>query len=275
MRRLPRPGGILAPALLAAALAAAPASAQVPPRQVDVRLLTPVSTTAADPNRAIAAITSDLPPDTLECGPRALEVPADPAVVAMVPSWPVQAESGNPPRGSDWINLAFVGTAAAVERAFAAAGWLTAAQNSLRSDVRTFVAVARRQGYQTGPVSRLTVNGVPPAMVFQKQTNTFAKRHHIRIWSSPFAVDGRPVWVAAATHDVGITFSKATRHFTHRIDGAIDAERAKVMGDLAFAGAVDLYAMVERPAIPLEIHRADGAWVTTDGEIAVVVLREP
>ncbi len=218
---------------------------------------------------------TDLSAAQLECQPATPEMAADPTLLSMVPSWPVSTERGNPPRDSDWINVAFVGTRGAIEQAFAGAGWLTAERNSLRSDVKTFLAVARNQGYRSGPVSRLSVGGLAPSLVFQKQNNTFAKRHHIRLWPSVFTYAGRPVWLGAATHDIGIAFSRASAQFTHRIDGAIDGERAKVIGDLALSGAVDTYTMAERPWVPPRTHRADGAWITTDGRIAIAVLREP
>ncbi len=69
-------------------------------------------------------------------------------------------------------------------------------------------------------------------------------------------------------------FSTARRTFTHLVDANIDAERAKIVGDLIAAGAVGSMRDVARPA-PL------GAVTVNDGRDAVasdwrmVVLRLP
>ena len=196
-------------------------------------------------------------------------------LVALVNEQPFQTVADKPPRPSDITNLMFLGSRELVESAFKQAGWSPAAERNRKSEIETLRAIVEARGYSEAPVSVLLLADQKPDLVFQKQNNTFAKRHHLRIWRRPGSFLDRDIWVSSATHDIGIAFSKATRQFTHRIDGAIDGERAKVMADLALAGAVDRYSMVERPAIPLEVRRADGAWVTTDGEIAVVFLREP
>ena len=55
------------------------------------------------------------------------------------------------------------------------------------------------------PVSALLMNERPPDLVFQKSLNTFAKRHHVRIWKLAKKYNGREVWVGAATHDIATT----------------------------------------------------------------------
>lgn len=210
---------------------------------------------------------------SLACaGPLVPDLPADPLLDTMVLRWPVRTESGQPARSADWVNVAFVGARTDLERAFAAGGWTTAVENSLRADVRVFLSLAEREGYRSGPVSLLTLGGTDPALVFQKQNNTFAMRHHVRIWSSSFAYRNQPVWIGAATHDTGIEFSASTKHFTHRIDGQIDLERAKVLGDLGFTGSLRGYAMVVRPPIPPRSENAAGDAVMTDGRIVIMFL---
>ncbi len=49
-------------------------------------------------------------------------------------------------------------------------------------------------------------------------------------------IEGRPVWAASATHDIGIKFARAERTFTHRVEADIDLERQKIVDDLRFAG---------------------------------------
>lgn len=174
---------------------------------------------------------------------------------------------------SDWINLAFLGNLEQLNAVFEAAGWQTAERLSMRADVRTFFAVAEHHSYSTAPVSTLLVFGKEPDLVFQKQNNTFAKRHHIRIWSSGEAWRRLPTWIAAATHDVGIDFSRQARTFTHRVEPDIDLERAKVIRDLSFAGRAATVSFTDRPSVQGVSRNATGDELRTDGRLAVVSLR--
>src|SRR5579883_953437 len=112
-----------------------------------------------------------------------------------------------------------------------------------------------------------------PDLVFEKVNNTFARRHHLRIWSRPETFLNRPVWVVAATHDTGISFSEADRTFIHRIDSHIDNERAKVVADLLFTGRVQGIEFIARPAAPTHGQNATGDNLETDGRMAVLLLR--
>jgi hypothetical protein len=84
---------------------------------------------------------------------------------------------------------------------------------------------------------------------------------------------GRPVFLGAATHDVGIFFSAQEKTFTHRIDSRIDLERDKIADDLTFAGAVEVRALVDRPQVPRSGLNAAGDRVETDGAVIALVLR--
>lgn len=201
--------------------------------------------------------------------PSAVERPLDDGATTWVRGLPRRAQAGTPPRDADWINVVVLGTAADTAAAFAAAGWTTATRTSVRADARTFLAVVERSGYQTGPVSLLSLDGAAPAMVFQRQTDTFAKRHHVRLWPVAGVANA---WLAAATHDIGLEFSHRTRHYTHRIDGAIDDERSTVLVDLVDARAVRHFAFVDRPEVPRTSVNATGDAVTTDGRVLVVTL---
>jgi hypothetical protein len=174
---------------------------------------------------------------------------------------------------SDWINITLLGARESLASAFARAGWDTADQLSIRTEAKTFFAVADYHSYQSAPVSTLLVAGKMPDLVFQKQTNTFAKRHHIRIWSTQQTWNGQPIWIAAATHDIGIDFSRRARTFTHRVGSDVDLERLKVVDDLRFAGRVALCDYVDRPSIPRQSENGTGDIVLTDGRLAVLDLR--
>jgi hypothetical protein len=140
--------------------------------------------------------------------------------------------------------------------------------------METARAIIENRGYHEAPVSLLLLDGKAPDFVFQKQTNTFAMRHHIRIWRRPEQWQGQAVWIGAATHDTGIDFSAESKSFTHKIDSNIDDERAKVVNDLAFAGYVQSFALVPRTNVPDDLSNATGDVLQTDKKMAVSVLSE-
>jgi len=92
------------------------------------------------------------------------------------------------------------------------------------------------------------------------------------LWRRPGSFDGKPIWVCAATHDIGIDFSQENRTFIHRIDPHVDRERAKIVNDVLLTGQVKSLALVERPAVPNHARNATGDEIETDGQMAVVVF---
>jgi hypothetical protein len=183
---------------------------------------------------------------------------------------PFRTRAERPPTPSDITNLMFVGTEDEIRRAFEQAGWATAEALSNKSTLETIRAVIEGRGYKEAPVSVLLLDGRPPDLVFEKQNDTFAMRHHLRIWRRPGQFNDRPVWVCAATHDIGIDFSSENGTFIHRIDPHIDRERSKVVSDLLFTGVPRAVSLVERPAVPTHAMNATGDELITDGRIAVL-----
>lgn len=192
------------------------------------------------------------------------------ALAALVNAEPYRTVAQSPPSPSDMTNLMFLGTREQLEAAFQAAEWSPAAALDGKSKLETFRAMAENRGYDEAPMSILLLDRRPPDLVFEKQNNTFAQRHHLRIWRRPETFQGRPVWVCAATHDTGIDFSRESRTFTHKIDPQIDRERSKVVNDLLFSGKVKGLSLVERPAVPKKAQNATGDDLITDGSMAVL-----
>jgi len=191
-------------------------------------------------------------------------------LAATVNRAPFRTVAQNPPEPSDIANIMLIGTADQIQAAFQSAGWFAAAALSRSSKMETARALIEDRGYSEAPMSILYLEGRPPDLALQKQNDTFAMRHHIRIWQTPMIFNGAPVWVAAATHDIKITFSPASRSFTHGIDPDIDLERAKVVNDLLFTGTVRGLSLVERSGIPKDASNATGDRLLTDGRMAVV-----
>jgi len=180
------------------------------------------------------------------------------------------ATPGNVP--SDPTNLLFLGSQNQVIAAFGEAGWFEADNLSAKSALKVAQATLRQTGYGSAPMSTLTVGGRPPDLMFQKSLDTFAKRHHVRVWDLHKTYQGQEVWVGAATHDIATQNSAAGTKWTHRIDPHVDREREWVQTDLLFVGTGVAYVNIDRPAAPKKLGNATGDTIVTDGKIAVVQM---
>jgi ankyrin repeat protein len=195
----------------------------------------------------------------------------DDKLQALVKAAPVRVYTkDNKP--SDVTNLMFIGSQQQIEAAFQEAGWFETDSLSMGSALKTVGATIRSSGYSQAPVSLLTVNGKPPDLVFQKALDTFAKRHHIRVWKEPGTWNGRDVWIGAATHDIDISKARANTKWGHRIDPHVDREREWIQTDLLYAGTATAYALVDRPHVPRTTANGTGDVITTDGQLAIVEL---
>jgi len=193
------------------------------------------------------------------------------ALAQLVAREPFRTMAQKPAKPSDVINLMFLGSEQQLGTAFEKAGWVRADRLDDKSKLETFRAMAEDRGYKEAPVSILYLDGAPPDMVFEKATDTFNARHHIRIFHRPDKFHGQDVWEAASTHDTGIDFSQESHNFTHKIDPQIDHERAKVVNDLLFTGLVQGLSLVERN-LPPGLSNATGDQLQTDGSIAVLAF---
>jgi LssY C-terminus len=205
-------------------------------------------------------------------GPDLPDLSRDPVLERLASALPVRAVTARLKQPADLTNVLLLGTGDDVREAFLAAGWTEARPLGVKSVARAFLALAHRHGYKPASVSRQELQGAPPDLVFEKQNNTLAKRHHVRIWSREERFRGETVWLGAASHDVAIFFDRKRRTFTHRIDPRIDDERDKIMSDLAFTGRVRAAGLVERPDVAAQSGDAPGDAVVTDGRLGVLRL---
>jgi hypothetical protein len=205
-------------------------------------------------------------------GPRAGSFPNNNEISRLAAAQPFRTVAGNPPKPSDITNLMFIGSIDELKAAFQEAGWQEAAALSGTSKYETFRSIAEARGYKEAPMSVLLLENNKPDLDAEKQLNTFAMRHHLRVWRRPGTYKGKQVWVCAATHDTGIEPSPEQRTFIHKIDSNIDLERAKVANDLIFTGKVKSFTLVDRPAVPKEAMNATGDKLITDGKMAVLMF---
>jgi hypothetical protein len=161
---------------------------------------------------------------------------------------------------ADPVNLLLVGDAA---KGLAAAGWNGADEKRPRNCFRALRAVATARAYHTGPMTPLLLDQRRPDGEWQKSFNTYAKRHHLRMWRAQAPWPNGDAWLVAATHDTGLAVEG--RRLTHQVDRYIDRERERIVADLMLTGCVDAVTYVHRPS------GATRPWIT-DGKVAVVQL---
>jgi hypothetical protein len=201
------------------------------------------------------------------------ELPSDVrnAIIKLLADAPQRA-SGKTGKPGDPLNLIFVGSQAEILNAFEQAGWEIPEQATGGSISRSTRAAIQDVGYGKAPVSDLYLYGKQEQLAFEKMFNTFAKRHHLRLWQTPIkTADGRGIWLAASTHDIGIDVHPGV--VSHAIDPQIDLEREKVGADLMVSGAVAEEQLVTRPNPLSQGMTATGGTWSTDGQLRVIVLK--
>ena len=171
---------------------------------------------------------------------------------------------------SDLTNLVFIGSPLALQRAFAAAGWLPTDDLHAGSTFRTVKTLTGNQTYTQDPMSVLLLDERAPLFTWSKTTNTFSSRHHLRVFPTEQLYGGETVLTSSSTQDIGIAFSKKQKTFIHVIDQHIDNERSKVVNNLMYTGCVESLDMVKRPWVPRDAYNSTGDRLLTDGDVAVV-----
>jgi hypothetical protein len=135
-------------------------------------------------------------------------------------------------REGDMLNLMFVASEDDLQEAFARAGWLKVEKSKPQI---IWHLLWQRTHYAKLPMGRLYVFGRAPdfSYALPDPKSIVARRHHLRIWKTDRALNGIPLWVGAATHDVAIQFVKRKFRLFHRIDPNVDAERDFIAANLA------------------------------------------
>ncbi len=135
-------------------------------------------------------------------------------------------------REGDMLNLIFLAGEDDLQKAFARAGWLKADRSKFKIVWRL---LWQRGHYTKLPMDKLYVFGRSQdySYVLPDPRSIVARRHHLRIWKTSRTVDGVPLWVAAATHDISIQLIMHKFRLFHRIDPNVDAERDFIARNLA------------------------------------------
>jgi hypothetical protein len=197
-----------------------------------------------------------------------------PTVFADIPRRVSDVPSGDGHPG-DMVNFALIGTEEQVEAAFKAAGWVTVDKSIEDAILNSVLKTLGHEAYTAMPMSTLYLFGRPQDLSFARADPLMvaAERHHLRVWQTDKSIDGRPLWVGSATHDIGFETDQRTGGVTHKIDPEIDKERDYLVHSFDAAGAFSSAAYVT-PANPLlDAKTATGGSFQSDGRIAVMDLK--
>lgn len=221
--------------------------------------LRPASTAAVSTQRPATAV------------PAPVSTELSPQLFATIPRR-VGDQAGAP---GDMVNFGLIGTQSQIEAAFKNAGWVAVDKNTQTAVLHGLLSTLSHQAYVEMPMSTLYLFNRPQDLSFARADplTVAAERHHLRVWKSPELVNGQPLWVGSATHDIGFERDQRNNGTTHKIDPNIDLERKFLVDSFDATGAFSSAAYVT-PSDALRTARtATGGSFFSDGRIAVMELK--
>lgn len=176
----------------------------------------------------------------------------------------------------DPLNVGLVGSESEVIEALLAAQWLPADAPSFETVLGIVKNILFHRPDPQAPVSNLYLGDRKQDLAFEQLTgNAVRQRHHVRLWRAPgHEIEGRTLWIGAATFDQSYRISRYTGQILHRIAPEIDAERDRLVHDLAAAGRIERAFPAPGLGITLNGRNGEGDWYYTDGQILIGVLRK-
>ena len=208
--------------------------------------------------------------DTAAPAPTAKATAFDTKIFEKIPRRVVD-QQGNK---GDAVNFLIVGSKEQLEATFAQAGWVIADRSVKDAVLNATMKSTSKQVYLEMPMSQLFMFDRTQDYGYARTEpiQVVASRHHLRIWKSPYEVEGQPLWVGACTHDIGFERDQRNNGVTHKIDPEIDKERDYLAGTLNASGLVSDSSYVTPPEPITEARTATGGTFTSDGRILVIRL---
>ena len=178
-------------------------------------------------------------------------------------------------RPGDMVNVLILGTQDQVLKAFTTAGWVKVDTTVKSSVLNAALESIEKKDYLTMPMSTLYLFNRPQDYGFAhaEPVKVAMSRNHLRVWKSPYEVEGKQLWCVAATHDIGFERDQRNNGVTHKIDPAVDGERDYVDGTLSGTGLVVQRDHVTPPNPLTTAKTATGGEFHSDGRIVVLVLK--
>lgn len=199
---------------------------------------------------------------------RELALPAD--LLAQIPRR-VSDRDGRP---GDVVNFLLIGSEDKVKNAFRDAGWVLVDRTKTEAVLHALLASTAKQSYVEMPMSELYLFGRAQDFGYARAepVQVVASRHHLRLWKSEFDYQGQPVWIGAATHDIGFEKDQRNGGVTHKIDPNIDQEREFVLACFQEAGTLSGSRYLTPNDAVREARTATGGSFHSDGRVLIMVL---
>jgi hypothetical protein len=174
----------------------------------------------------------------------------------------------------DPINVGLVGTKDELIMAMLTAKWQPADPITFKSSVKIIRSVVLHRPDETAPVSNLYLWKRKEDLAFEQEVGKDSRRrHHVRFWESTKQMEGRSLWLGAATFDTKVGFSHRTGMITHHIDANIDADRDKLMKDLTAAGRLLSMKGIDGFQPKHDGRNGGGDPYHTDGKLLLGILK--
>lgn len=175
----------------------------------------------------------------------------------------------------DPVNLALLGSEAAVHEAMTRAGWTRADDLSLSTGWRIVTSTLLRRSYLEAPVSPLFLFGRKQDFAYQQEVDgSPGKRHHVRFWRCPpgwLLPGGRRVeWLAAGTYDRRVGLSLFTLQITHKIDANTDSERDHIVATVRDASPAVRLDVIPDFSSGYHARNGGGDAIVTDGDLPIL-----
>lgn len=178
----------------------------------------------------------------------------------------------------DPLNIVLVGEFNTVLQALIRSGWDLTEPGTPGSYWRMFKAWLLGTQYRSAPVSHLYAFDRPQDIALQKPRHTIKQRNHMRLWRTPYQVQGVPVWVGQISRDTGVRFTPHTWHLsTHKVAPDVDEARGYLVADLFLSQVLNTIGWVKGVGVvePDEPrHNLTGDPYYTDGLRVVLVLSD-
>lgn len=183
----------------------------------------------------------------------------------------VADRDGNP---GDMVNFLIIGSESQMQKAFTDSGWVKVDADVRDSALHGLIVSLSKESYVTMPMSQLFLFGRPQdyGWAHAEPIRVVASRNHLRVWKAPMNVNGRTLWIGAATHDIGFEKDQRNDKLTHKIDPDIDVERNYVEKTLVSTGLVsEMTYFVPTDALK-EAKTATGGSFHSDGRVLILEL---
>src|SRR5258707_1762651 len=176
----------------------------------------------------------------------------------------------------DMVNFLLIGSEDAMQKVFTAAACVQVDADVRGTELRGIIESISKESYLTMPMSPLYLFGRSQdyGWTHAEPIRVVASRNHLRIWQAPFEVDGRTLWVGAATHDIGFERDERNDGVTPKINTHIDLHRDYVEKSLISTGLVSEVTHVLPAEALKEARTATGGSFHSDGRGLVLKLND-